>query len=124
MHYLLFYDVAEDYMERRVPFRAAHLRYARESHAAPRGIGPLEQFADSLLGVRPEAERRQILGENHTLRKALKAAEVDPGIVIFPAENVDSGMVITPPDSVDPKMIIPGESWELWSRRLGQKSLP
>lgn len=35
MHYLLFYDASEDYEERRKPFRAAHLRHARE--AAARG---------------------------------------------------------------------------------------
>ena len=33
MHYLLFYDVAADYVERRIPFRDAHLRYAREAVA-------------------------------------------------------------------------------------------
>jgi len=29
MHWLLFYDLAEDYLERRVPFRAEHLAHAR-----------------------------------------------------------------------------------------------
>lgn len=29
MHYLLFYDVVDDYLERRVAFRDAHLAYAR-----------------------------------------------------------------------------------------------
>lgn len=29
MHYLLFYDVAPDYAERRLPLRAAHLAHAR-----------------------------------------------------------------------------------------------
>lgn len=29
MHYLLMYDLADDYMERRVPLRAAHLAMAR-----------------------------------------------------------------------------------------------
>lgn len=29
MHYLLFYDVAPDYAERRKPLRAAHLAHAR-----------------------------------------------------------------------------------------------
>jgi uncharacterized protein YciI len=29
MHYLLFYDVVENYTQRRVPFRPAHLAYAR-----------------------------------------------------------------------------------------------
>ena len=28
MHYLLFYDVVENYAERRLPFRAAHLAHA------------------------------------------------------------------------------------------------
>ena len=31
MHYLLFYDVVEHYAERRTPFRAAHLAYARQA---------------------------------------------------------------------------------------------
>lgn len=35
MHYLLFYEVAPDYAERRNQFRAAHLAYARA--AAARG---------------------------------------------------------------------------------------
>ena len=35
MHYLLFYDVVDNYAEKRVPFRADHLAYARA--AAARG---------------------------------------------------------------------------------------
>jgi uncharacterized protein YciI len=31
MHFLLFYDVVEGYVERRKPFRAAHLAYANEA---------------------------------------------------------------------------------------------
>jgi uncharacterized protein YciI len=33
MHYLLFYDVVENYAERRVPFRAAHLAHAQQALA-------------------------------------------------------------------------------------------
>jgi uncharacterized protein len=33
MHYVLFYDVCENYVENRVPFRAAHLNYARAAVA-------------------------------------------------------------------------------------------
>jgi uncharacterized protein YciI len=33
MHYLLFYDVVADYVERRQPFRAEHLARARAAHA-------------------------------------------------------------------------------------------
>lgn len=31
MHYLLFYEVVDDYVSRRAPFRAAHLALAREA---------------------------------------------------------------------------------------------
>jgi len=33
MHYLLFYDVSDDYGERRMPFRSAHIAYARQAVA-------------------------------------------------------------------------------------------
>ena len=33
MHYLLFYEVGPDYLERRAEFRAAHLALARQAHA-------------------------------------------------------------------------------------------
>ena len=32
MHYILFYDVVDDYVERRAPFRESHLKLAREAH--------------------------------------------------------------------------------------------
>ena len=31
MHYLLFYDVVDDYIDRRAPLRSAHLAHARAS---------------------------------------------------------------------------------------------
>ena len=33
MHHMLFYDVVEDYVERRAPLRAEHLELARQSVA-------------------------------------------------------------------------------------------
>jgi uncharacterized protein len=33
MHYLLFYDVVEDYAQRRMPYRAEHLAHARRAVA-------------------------------------------------------------------------------------------
>jgi uncharacterized protein YciI len=33
VHYLLFYDVVDDYVNRRAPFRTAHLTLAREAVA-------------------------------------------------------------------------------------------
>lgn len=32
MHYILFYDVVEDYVARRESFRSAHLELARRAH--------------------------------------------------------------------------------------------
>jgi len=32
MHYLLFYDVVDDYLEKRAPFRGEHLDRLRKSH--------------------------------------------------------------------------------------------
>ncbi len=32
MHYLLFYDVVDDYLSKRVPYRAAHLEYLKKAH--------------------------------------------------------------------------------------------
>lgn len=50
MHYLLFYDYVPDYREKRVPLRAAHVKYARESIA--RGELVLGgAFADSPAGA-------------------------------------------------------------------------
>ena len=33
MHYLLMYEAGHDYVERRAPFRGAHIAYAREAVA-------------------------------------------------------------------------------------------
>jgi uncharacterized protein YciI len=32
MHYILFYDVVDDYLERRAQFREQHLEYAKQAH--------------------------------------------------------------------------------------------
>jgi len=51
MHYLLFYDVVEDYVERRTPHRREHIGLARE--AAARGDlvlgGALADPADGVV---------------------------------------------------------------------------
>jgi hypothetical protein len=32
MHHILFYDVVDDYVEKRAKFREAHLQHARQAH--------------------------------------------------------------------------------------------
>ena len=48
MHYLMFYEFAPDYLERRIPFRTEHLRHAWQAEARGELIlgGPLADPAD------------------------------------------------------------------------------
>ena len=51
MHYLLMYDVVEDYVERRAPFRREHIALAREAAASGELVlgGALAQPADGVV---------------------------------------------------------------------------
>jgi uncharacterized protein len=51
MHYLLFYDVVPDYVERRAAFRAEHLALARAAHARGELVlgGALAEPADGAV---------------------------------------------------------------------------
>jgi uncharacterized protein YciI len=51
VHYLLFYDVVDDYLERRVPLRDAHRQHARDAHARGELIlgGALADPADTAV---------------------------------------------------------------------------
>lgn len=64
MHYLLFYDVVDDYVARRAPLRAAHIGHARESMARGELVlaGALANPPDGAVllfrGPSPEAAER------------------------------------------------------------------
>ena len=64
MHYLLFYDVVDDYVARRAAFRAAHLAHAREAVARGELVlaGALASPADGAVllfkGATPEVAER------------------------------------------------------------------
>jgi hypothetical protein len=53
MHYVLIYDVVDDYVARRAPFREEHLRLAREAHARGEVVlaGALADPADGAMLV-------------------------------------------------------------------------
>ena len=53
MHYLLFYDVVDDYLERRAKFREQHLKYATQAHERGELVlaGALAEPADSAVLV-------------------------------------------------------------------------
>lgn len=64
MHYLLFYEAGNDYAERRAPYRAAHIKYARE--AVSRGelvlggglANPVDGSILLFRGVSPEVAEK------------------------------------------------------------------
>lgn len=53
MHFLLFYDVTDDYVERRGPFRAEHLGLIRQAHERGELVmaGALADPADGVVLV-------------------------------------------------------------------------
>lgn len=73
MHYLLIYDVVPDYVERRVAFRAAHLRHARAAEA--RG----ELVLGGALANPPDGA--VLLFRGHSPEAAEAFAAADPYVV-------------------------------------------
>ena len=73
MHYLLFYDLVDDYVERRVPLRDQHLRLAREAHARGELIlgGALAHPADGAVLL--------FRGDSPTVASTF--AEADPYVI-------------------------------------------
>jgi uncharacterized protein len=53
MHYVLLYDVVDDYVARRAPFREEHLRLAKEAHQRGEVVlaGALADPADGAMIV-------------------------------------------------------------------------
>ena len=97
MHYLLLDDLAYDYLERRGPLRAEHLRLAREAHA--RGElqlgGALADPADMAVllfrGPSPDAARafaegdpyvREGLVERWRVREWTTVVGDDPAVIL------------------------------------------
>jgi hypothetical protein len=73
LHYLLIYDVVPDYVERRVAFRAAHLRHARAAEA--RG----ELVLGGALANPPDGA--VLLFRGHSPEAAEAFAAADPYVV-------------------------------------------
>ena len=77
MHYLLFYDVVDNYPERRAPFRAAHIALARQ--AAERG----ELILGGGLANPPDGSVLLFRGSSPAVAEAFAAADpyVTNGVV-------------------------------------------
>ena len=78
MHYLLFYDVVDDYVTRRAPLRAAHIAYAREFVARGEMVlgGALANPPDGSVllfrGSSPEAAERFATHDPYVLNGLVK----------------------------------------------------
>ena len=78
MHYLLFYDVVDEYVERRRPFRAAHIAHSR--HAVARGelvLGgalsdPVDHAVLLFTGPSPAAAERFAATDPYVLNGLVK----------------------------------------------------
>jgi hypothetical protein len=92
MHYLLFYDVVEDYVERRKPLRSAHL--ARCNEAVARGElvlgGGLADPVDAAIllfrSSSPEAAERFAAGDPYVLNGLVKSWRVREWVTVVGPE--------------------------------------
>jgi uncharacterized protein len=100
MHYLLFYDLVDDYVERRVPLRQRHLRLAREAHA--RG----ELLLGGALAHPPDGAVLLFRGDSPTVASAF--AEADPYVI----EGLVTRWLVREWTTVvgdDPAVVLPAE---------------
>ena len=66
MHYVLFYEVVDNYVERRAPLRAEHLELARQSHERGEMViaGALTDPVDGALLVFSTQESAEAFARN------------------------------------------------------------
>jgi hypothetical protein len=82
MYYLLFYDVVDDYLERRTKFRELHLKYATQAHERGELIlaGALADPVDGAVlvfrGTSPAVAEAFAKGDPYVLNGLVKAWRV------------------------------------------------
>ncbi len=88
MHYLLFYDTAPDYLERRSQFRSDHLKLAWQSHARGELLlgGALGDPVDGAIlffqGDSPEVASRFAESDPYVLNGLVKHWTVRPWMTV------------------------------------------
>lgn len=84
MHYLLMYDLASDYLERRPTYREDHLRLAREAHSRGELVlagaldDPVDQAVLFFEGESPEAAERFARTDPYVLHGLVRSWRVRP----------------------------------------------
>ena len=95
-YYALFYEVVEDFVERRAPFREEHLRLAREAHRNGEIVlaGALAQPADGALlifrGASPDVAASFAQRDPYVCHGLVKNWEVRPWTVVVGGESAGS----------------------------------
>ena len=100
MHYLLMYDVSDDYVERRAGYRAAHLDLAKK--AVERGElvlgGALADPVDGAIllfrGATPDAAEAFAMADPYVLKGLVTRWRVRPWTTVI---GRDAEVKITPP---------------------------
>src|SRR6266702_4247988 len=82
MHHILFYDVVDDYLERRAEFREAHLKLAREANERGELVlaGALAEPADGAIlvfqGSSPETAEAFVMADPYVKNGLVKSWRV------------------------------------------------
>ncbi len=91
MFYLLVYDVVDDYIERRAPWRAEHLALAQAAHARGELVmgGALADPADQALllfrGDSPAVAERFVAKDPYVRNGLVKSWRVRPWTIVIGA---------------------------------------
>ncbi len=84
MHYLLFYELADDYLERRAPFRNSHLSLAWQAQEAGELVlaGALTEPSDGAVfvfqGLGPEVAERFVQADPYVANGLVSSWRVRP----------------------------------------------
>lgn len=88
-YYALFYDVVDDFVARRAPYREEHLKFANAAHRRGEVVlaGALADPADRALivlqGESPEVARRFAESDPYVRNGLVKGWEVRPWTVVI-----------------------------------------
>lgn len=88
MHYMLCYDLVDDYLERRAPWREAHLKNVKEAHARGELLlaGALADPSDAAIlvfrGSSPAVAERFAQSDPYVLKGVVKSWRVRHWMVV------------------------------------------
>jgi uncharacterized protein len=101
-YFILFYDTADNYAEKRAPFRAAHLERAREAHARGELLlaGALAEPMDGAVLVFRAADRAVVetfaREDPYVLNGAVVKWNVRPWSVVIGNDPAEPGAIPPP----------------------------